>query len=96
MNLTMGSAGITFLTGSTLVIALGFVGLFFGTAEITQALQGGGWGSGLLGAVSILIGLLLLVNTWVVTLALPAILDALSFVGGIAAVAFTFQLRKAS
>ncbi len=86
--------GMTFVTGSVLVITLGFLGLFLGTAELIQAFQGSGWGVGILGAVSILIGLLLLINTWVVTLALPAILGTLSLIGGIAAAAYAFQLRK--
>ena len=88
--------GITFLTGASLVIVLGFLGLFLGTAEVIQAFQGGGWSSALLGAVSILIGILLLLNTWAFTLALPAIIGTLSFIGGIVAVVFAFRLRKAS
>lgn len=89
-----GPVGITLLTGATLVIVLGFVGLFFGTAEIVQALQGGGWGTGVLGAVSILIGILLLLKTWAVTLALPAIIGALCLIGGIVAIAVAFRFRK--
>lgn len=93
--LILGNVALsTILTGATLVILLGFLGLFFGTAEIIQAFQGGGWGSAILGAVSILFGILLLLNAWVTTLALPAILGTLSVIGGIAAIAFAFQIRK--
>jgi uncharacterized membrane protein HdeD (DUF308 family) len=84
----------TLLTGATLVIAVGFLGLFFGTVELIQAFQGGGWGAGILGVVSMVTGVLVLINTLVMTLALPAILGALCVIGGIAVAAIAFQLRR--
>jgi uncharacterized membrane protein HdeD (DUF308 family) len=85
----------TFLAGTTLVITVAFLGLFLGTLELLQAFQGGGWGAGILGVVSIIIGVLLLMNTWVTTLALPTILGVLCLIGGIAVAIFAFRLRRA-
>jgi uncharacterized membrane protein HdeD (DUF308 family) len=48
-----------------MMIILGFLGLLFGVAAIIAAFQGGGWGAGLLGIVSIIIGLLMIFNVFV-------------------------------
>ena len=46
--------------GATLIIILGVQGLIVGVIGLVQAFRGAGWGAGIIGAVSILIGLLLL------------------------------------
>ena len=46
----------------TLVIILGVEGMIIGIVSLIQAFSGGGWGAGILGALSILFGLLLVAN----------------------------------
>lgn len=73
--------------GTTLVLVLGIGGIVYGIIRLIQAFQGAGWGAGILGVVSIIIGIVLLANFWGVTLSLPYVLGILSIFGGIAAVA---------
>ena len=44
-------------------IILGVLGIIFGLAFLVAAFQGGGWGFGLFGAVSIVVGLLMVFNS---------------------------------
>jgi uncharacterized membrane protein HdeD (DUF308 family) len=76
----------SFIVTSALVIIFGIVGVIMGVIGIVQAFKGAGWGAGILGVVSILIGLALLANVWLFTLALPWVLGILSIVGGIIAI----------
>ena len=82
-----------FMVGSVLVIVLGVQGLLVGIVGLIQAFQGAGWGAGILGAVSIIIGLWLLFNIGAATLALPWAIGLLAIVGGIAALVMAFQMR---
>lgn len=81
------------LVPGTLVILLGVFGLIIGVINIIQAFQGGGWGIGLLGVVSIIFGILLLADPLAATLTLPFVFGAFALVGGIAAVVAAFRLR---
>ena len=81
------------MVGSVLVIVLGVQGLLVGIVGLIQAFQGAGWGAGILGAVSIIIGLWLLFNIGAATLALPWAIGLLAIVGGIAALVMAFQMR---
>ena len=47
---------------AVLAIILGIFGLLIGIAALISAFQGEGWGVGIFGAISILIGLLLMFN----------------------------------
>ncbi len=44
-------------------IILGIFGVLIGAVALIAAFQGGGWGSGLFGAISLIIGLLLIFNS---------------------------------
>lgn len=79
--------------GSTIIIILGFQGIFYGAIGLVQAFQGGGWGAAILGVVSILFGLLLLTNVWIATISLPWTIGILAIVGGIASIVAAFRLR---
>ena len=79
--------------GATLVIILGVQGLVFGVIGLVQAFRGAGWGAGILGAVSILFGLLLLFNVGGFTLALPWTIGLLALVGGVLSTIAAFRLR---
>jgi uncharacterized membrane protein HdeD (DUF308 family) len=81
------------LVGATLVIMLGIQGLIIGGVRIYQAFKGAGWGLGILGAVSILFGILLLANVWIAAFTLPWVLGALALVGGISAIVMAFRLK---
>jgi uncharacterized membrane protein HdeD (DUF308 family) len=85
----------TVLVGSVLVIIVAIAGLIMGIVGLIQAFSGAGWGTGILGALSIIVGAILLANVWVATAVLPYVLAAFMIVGGIAAIFFSFRLRKA-
>ena len=57
--------------GATLVAFMGIAGIIIGAIGIYQAFKGAGWGTGILGAVSVLLGILLLANLWLFTFSLP-------------------------
>jgi uncharacterized membrane protein HdeD (DUF308 family) len=65
----------------------GFGGLF-------QAFRGGGWGAGILGVLTIFIGLILVLNPLIGLVALPFVLGGFMLAGGIAAVVVSFRLRS--
>ena len=83
------------IIGATLVIMLGVLGIVMGGISLVQAFRGGGWGTGILGAVSIVFGLYLLLNVGATTLALPWVLAIFALVGGIAAIVMSFGVRRA-
>src|SRR5215218_2012316 len=76
------------------VIILGIQGLVLGGVNLVMAFRGEGWGIGILGALSIVFGLVLLFNVWIGVAALPYILGAVGIVGGGAAIAIAFAMRS--
>ena len=84
----------TILVGSVLVIIVAIDGIIMGIVGLVQAFSGAGWGAGILGVLSIIIGAILLVNVWAATAVLPYVLAAFMIVGGIAAIVFSFRLRN--
>jgi uncharacterized membrane protein HdeD (DUF308 family) len=81
------------VVGSTLIIILGIQGLIIGVVEIIQAFQGAGWGSAILGVLSIIIGIWLLANIGAATLALPWAVGLLAIIGGIIAIVMAFRVK---
>ncbi len=81
------------VVGSTLIIILGIQGLIIGVVEIIQAFQGAGWGSAILGILSIIIGIWLLANIGAATLALPWAVGLLAIIGGIVAIVAAFRVK---
>src|SRR5215210_8500942 len=77
------------------VIILGIQGLVLGGVNLVMAFWGEGWGIGILGALSIVFGLVLLFNVWIGVAALPYILGAFGLVGGVFAVVMAFRMRSA-
>lgn len=82
--------------GSVLVIILGVQGLIIGVIGLIQSFQGGGWGAAVLGVVSILFGLLFLLNVGGVTLALPWTIGIIALIGGALAIFGAFRLKSAT
>ena len=77
------------------IIILGIQGLILGGVNLIMAFRGEGWGIGILGALSIVFGLVLLFNVWIGVAALPLILGAFGLVGGVFAVVMAFRMRSA-
>ena len=76
------------------VLILGIQGLVLGGVNLVMAFRGEGWGIGILGALSIVFGLVLLFNVWIGVAVLPFILGAVGIVGGGAAIALAFAMRS--
>jgi len=83
----------TIMLPTVLVIFLGIDGLIIGAVGIFAAFKGGGWGAGILGALSMLFGLILLFSPFVTALALPWVYGVLGIAGGIAAIFAAFRQR---
>ena len=79
------------------VVILGIQGIILGGASLVMAFRGGGWGTGVLGVLSILLGLVLLVNPLFIGIAvLPFVLGVFALLGGILAIVAAFMMRKGS
>jgi uncharacterized membrane protein HdeD (DUF308 family) len=79
------------------VIILGVQGIILGGAVLVTAFRGGGWGTGVLGVLSILLGLVLLLNPLFIGIAvLPFVLGAFALLGGILAIVAAFAMRRGS
>src|SRR5215208_994981 len=76
------------------VVILGIQGLVLGGVNLVMAFRGEGWGIGILGALSIVFGLVLLFNVWIGVAALPYVLGAVGIVGGGLAIAVAFAMRS--
>ncbi|HEX6109725.1 MAG TPA: DUF308 domain-containing protein [Ktedonobacteraceae bacterium] len=85
----------TVFVGTFLVVFVAVDGLLMGVMGLVRAFMGAGWGTGIMGALSVIIAIFLFANLWVATLALPVILGALLIVGGIVAIFFSFRVRRA-
>ena len=77
------------------VWVLGLQGIIMGIIEIIQAFQGAGWGRGILGVLSILIGGFLMANALLAATTLPIVIGVLMIVFGIAAVIMAFKVKNA-
>lgn len=80
----------------TLVWVLAAVGIVIGVLEIVRAFRGSGWSAGIFGLLSLGLGLVLLAGNILATTAILIFAAAgFAIVGGIAAIVFSFFLRKA-
>ena len=85
----------TLLVPAVYVIILGVQGIIVGGVSLVMAFRGGGWGTGILGALNIVFGIILLLNPLFIGIAiLPFVLGAFALVGGIAAIIGAFMLRR--
>ena len=83
----------TVVTASAVVIILAVEGIILGVIGIVQAFQGEGWGSIILGGLSIILGILILANLWVVAFSLPLVIGVVAVVGGIISIIAAFRMR---
>ena len=79
--------------GFAVVLVLAIQGIIMGIMGLIAAFQGGGWGAGILGAISIFIGFLLLGNMWAAALVLPWVIAIFAIIGGIFAIVAAFKMR---
>jgi len=75
------------------IIILGIQGIIYGGIGIYQAFKGAGWGAGILGAISIVFGIILLSNTLIAAATLPYVLGIFGIVGGIFAIIAAFKMK---
>lgn len=85
----------TLLVPTTLAWVLGFIGILIGMLQLIDAFRGGGWGSGILGVLSILLGFLLISRPVIAGLGMPWVLGGLLIAGGILAIIAAFVVRSA-
>jgi uncharacterized membrane protein HdeD (DUF308 family) len=82
---------------ATLVWVLGFFGILIGITALARAFQGAGWGAGILGVISIVLGLILLgANIGMAAITIIYLAAIWAIVGGIIAIIFAFRVRNAS
>jgi uncharacterized membrane protein HdeD (DUF308 family) len=84
------------LVPTTLVWLLGVFGIVIGVVAIARAFRGGGWGPGVLGVLSVILGLVLLFgNTFIAAAVLVWTIAGIAVVGGIVAIVMSFQIKSA-
>ena len=77
-----------------LVYIIGFLAIFQGIGGLIQAFQGGGWGAGILGVLTIIFGIIVVLNPLMGVVALPFVLGGFMLVGGIFAVVASLRMRR--
>ena len=63
--------GTAVVVGSSLTVVIGIVGIAYGSCAVVDAVSGGGWWSGVLGAMGLLFGFVVLAHPLAATLTLP-------------------------
>jgi uncharacterized membrane protein HdeD (DUF308 family) len=76
-----------------LIIFIGAWVIVNGAVKLAWALKGGGWGVGILGVLTIILGLLLLTNSLVGVLVLPWVFGLFLLIGGIGEVIWGIKMR---
>ena len=83
-----------FAIPSYIVSVIGFLAIFQGAGGLIQAFQGGGWGAGILGVLTIIFGIIVVSNPLIGVVALPLLLGVFMLAGGIGAIVASFRLRS--
>ena len=88
------------LLGTAVVVGvatliLGINGMIIGVVDIIKAFQGAGWGKGLLGALSFVVGAYIAFNVSTFMLILPWVWGLFAAAFGIGAIIMSFQIKKA-
>ena len=79
---------------TTLVYVLGIIGVIVGGARLVGAFTGGGLGEGLLGVVSIILGIFLLMRPLISLQFLVYVIGFWAIAGGVAMIVGAFWLRR--
>ena len=83
----------TLMVPTVLVFFVGFLSIIQGAAGLVVAFQGGGWAVGILSALGVVFGLVLVLNPLIGVATLPLVLGFFMLVGGIGAVVQAFGMR---
>ncbi|MBV9356419.1 MAG: DUF308 domain-containing protein [Chloroflexi bacterium] len=84
------------LVPATLVWILGIFGIVIGVVALFRAFQGAGWGVGILGIVSIVLGIILFgADVGIAAITIIYVGAIWAIIGGVAAIIFAFRLRSA-
>ena len=86
--------GVVIVVGVATLL-LGINGMIIGVVDIVKAFQGAGWGKGLLGLLSLVLGAYIAFNASTFMLVLPWVWGLFAIVFGVAAIVMSFQSRKA-
>ena len=81
----------TVLIPTTLAIVVGVLGILVGLSDVVQAFKGAGWGTGVLGALSIILGVIIFLNPTVAAFASATIIGILAIIGGLAAIVIALR-----
>jgi uncharacterized membrane protein HdeD (DUF308 family) len=84
------------LVPATLVWVVGFIGIVVGVMAIIRAFQGAGWGTGILGIISIILGVVAFSANLGVAVPVAIYATAIwALIGGVLAIVYAFRLRAA-
>jgi len=76
---------------ATFALLLGVTVMVLGGIEVVSAFMGAGWGTGILGAVSLLVGGIVAFNPLVGVVALPLMFGLVAIAGGVVAIGLAFK-----
>jgi uncharacterized membrane protein HdeD (DUF308 family)/predicted flap endonuclease-1-like 5' DNA nuclease len=76
------------------LVVIAVFAIIIGVIYLIQAFQGAGWGRGILGVVSILLGVIIFARPILAALSLPLVIGILALSGGILALIDAFRLRS--
>ncbi|MGB9939020.1 HdeD family acid-resistance protein [Methanosarcina sp.] len=82
-----------FIVLTLFIIFIGVWAVINGVVKVVLALKGGGWGTGILGILTIILGLLLLTNSLAGVLILPWIFGFFLIIGGIGSLIWGLKMR---
>jgi uncharacterized membrane protein HdeD (DUF308 family) len=85
----------TLLIPTTAVIFLGVNALIIGVISLVQTFKGGGWLAGILGVISILIGIALLGTPFITAWKITYLYGMIGVAGGFIAIYSAFKLKAA-
>jgi uncharacterized membrane protein HdeD (DUF308 family) len=84
----------TLLLPTTFVLVIAVFAISIGLINIIHGIQEADWGKGILGVISILLGVVLLARPILATISLPLVLGVLGILGRVLAVINAFRLKK--
>lgn len=85
----------SFIVLALFIIFIGAWAIVTGVVHLAWGLKGGGWGIGILGILTIILGLLLLTNSLAGVLVLPWIFGFFLIIGGLGSVIWGLRIRSA-
>lgn len=84
----------TILVPTTLAVVLATIGLAIGVVSLFRAITGAGWGTAIVGVISLLLGVILLLHPYFSALVIVYAAAVWAIVGGVATIAWAFWLRS--